>query len=67
MDNKVKEALGSACYLSYHWRQYSLEQIEKEMVRVCELCQKALGIPQDDSVTDFERGQSKCDWLHQRL
>lgn len=57
MDNKVKEALGSAYYLTYHWRQYTFEQIEKEMVRVCGLCQKALGITQDDSVTDFERGQ----------
>ena len=57
MDNKVKEALGSASYLTYHWRQYTFEQIEKEMVRVCGLCQKALGIPQDDSITDFERGQ----------
>lgn len=43
--------------LTYHWRQYSFEQLEKEMVRVCGLCHKALGIPQDDSVTDFERGQ----------
>lgn len=57
MHNKVKEALGSASYLTYHWRQYSFEQLEKEMVRVCGLCHKALGIPQDDSVTDFERGQ----------
>lgn len=57
MDNKVKEALGSASYLTYHWRQYSFEQLEKEMVRVCGLCQKALGIKQDDCVKDFERGQ----------
>ena len=57
MDNKVKEALGCASYLTYHWRQYSFEQLEKEMVRVCGLCQKALGITQDDCVTDFERGQ----------
>lgn len=56
MDKKVKEALGSASYLTYHWRQYSFEQLEKEMVRVCRLCNKALGI-QDDSITDFERGQ----------
>lgn len=32
MNNKVKEALGSASYLTYHWRQYSFEQLEKEMV-----------------------------------
>ena len=29
MDNKVKEAFGSASYLTYHWRQYSFEQLEK--------------------------------------
>ena len=57
MDKKVKEALGSASYLTYHWRQYSFEQLEKEMVRVCGLCNKALGIPKDDSITDFDRGQ----------
>ena len=57
MDNKVKEALGSASYLTYHWRQYTFEQIEKEMVRVCGLCQKVLGNTQDDSITDFDRGQ----------
>lgn len=57
MNNKVKEALGSASYLTYHWRQYSFEQLEKEMVRVCGLCHKALEIPKVDSVTDFERGQ----------
>ena len=57
MDIKVKEALGIESYLTYHWRQYSFEQLEKEMVRVCGLCQKALGITQDDCVTDFERGQ----------
>ena len=57
MNNKVKEALGSARYLTYHWSQYSFEQLEKEMARVCGLCDKALCISQDDSVTDFERGQ----------
>lgn len=57
MNNKVKEALGSASYLTYHWSQYSFEQLQKEMVKVCGLCHKALNIPQDDSVTDFERGQ----------
>ena len=30
MDNKVKEALGSASYLTYHWRKYSFEKLEKE-------------------------------------
>lgn len=57
MDKKVKEALGSASYLTYHWRQYSFEQLEKEMFRVCALCNKALGVPKNDSITDFERGQ----------
>lgn len=57
MNNKVKEALGSASYLTYHWKQYSFEQLEKEMVRVCGLCHKGLEIPKVDSVTDFERGQ----------
>lgn len=57
MDNKVKEALGSASYLTYHWSQYTLEQLQKEMARVCGLCDKALGLFKDDSITDFERGQ----------
>ena len=57
MNNKVKEALGSASYLTYHWRQYSFEQLEKEMVSVCGLCHKALGLFKDDEITDFERGQ----------
>ena len=35
MDNKVKEALGSASYLTYNWRQYAFEQLQKEMARVC--------------------------------
>lgn len=45
MDKKVKEALGSASYLTYHWSQYTFEQLIKEMARVCGLCNKALGIP----------------------
>lgn len=53
MDNKVKEALGSASYLTYHYRQYTFEQLEKEMARVCELCHKALDVSKDDSITDF--------------
>lgn len=57
MDNKVKEALGSASYLTYHWSQYTFEQLRKEMARVCGLCDKALGRLKDDSITDFERGQ----------
>lgn len=57
MDNKVKEALGSASYLTYHYRQYTFEQLEKEMARVCGLCHKALDVSKDDSITDFERGQ----------
>lgn len=57
MDNKVKEALNSASYLTYHWSQYTFEQLIKEMARVCGLCNKALGRFKDDSITDFERGQ----------
>ena len=57
MDTKVKEALSSARSLTYQRRQYSFEQLEKEMVRVCGLCDKALGRFKDDSITDFERGQ----------
>ena len=57
MDNKVKEALCSASYLTYHWRQYSFEQLEREMIIVCGLCDKALGRFKDDSITGFERGQ----------
>ncbi len=57
MDKKVEEALDSASYLTYHWRQYSFEQLEKEMVRICGLCNKALGIPKNYNITDFERGQ----------
>lgn len=37
MDNKVKEALGSASYLTYHWRQYSFEQLEKKWLE-CVAC-----------------------------
>lgn len=44
MDKKVKEALGSASYLTYHWSQYTFEQLIKEMARVCGLCDKALDI-----------------------
>lgn len=57
MDIKVKEALGIESYLTYHWSQYSFEQFGKEMVRVCGLCNRALGIHKNDSITDFERGQ----------
>lgn len=57
MNNKIKEALNSASYLTYHWSQYSFEQLQKEMVRVCGLCNKALGRFKDDEITDFERGQ----------
>lgn len=57
MDIKVKEALGIESYLTYHWSQCSFEQFGKEMVRVCGLCNKALGRFKDDSITDFERGK----------
>lgn len=57
MDKKVKEALGSASYLTYHWSQYTFEQLIKEMARVCGLCNNTLCIPKNNSITDFERGQ----------
>lgn len=57
MNNKVKEVLGSESYLTYHWSQYSFEQFGKELVRVCGLCNRALCVPKNDSITDFERGQ----------
>lgn len=57
MDNKVKLALNSASYLTYHWRQYSFEELQKEMARVHSLCHKALDLFKDDEITDFERGQ----------
>ena len=57
MDNKVKETLNIARYLTYHWSQYTFEQLQKEMARVCGLFDKALGSFKDDSITDFERGQ----------
>lgn len=47
MNTIIKEALNSAIYLTYHWRQYSFEQLEKEMARVCELCTKALIISEE--------------------
>lgn len=43
MDNKVKKALGCASYLTYHWRQYSFEQLEKEMVRSVWIVPQSIG------------------------
>lgn len=37
----LKEAVGKGSYLSYHWRQYTFEQLEKEMRELCGLCLKA--------------------------
>ena len=53
MDKKVKETLNIARYLTYHWSQYTFEQLQKEMERVCGLCDKALGRFKYDSITDF--------------
>lgn len=47
MNVKVKEALNSTSYLTYHWRQYSFEQLEEEMIRICGLCNKALNISKE--------------------
>ena len=38
----LKEAVGKGSYLSYHWRQYTFEQLEKEIGK--------------SRITDFERG-----------
>lgn len=48
MNAKVKETLNSISYLTYHWRQYSFEQLEKEMVRVHRLCNRALNISKEE-------------------
>ena len=37
----LKEAVNKGSYLSYHWRQYTFEQLEKEMRELCGLCLKA--------------------------
>ena len=48
MNAKVKEALSSASYLTYHWKQYSFEQLEEEMIRICGLCNKSLNISKEE-------------------
>ena len=54
MNKKIKNTLGSASYISYHWREYTFLELEKEMANLCGMAQKALSC---DSITDFERGQ----------
>ena len=49
------DALKKASYLSYHWKQYSFEQLEEEMRELCGMCNKALHISQT-GISDFERG-----------
>lgn len=49
------DALKKASYLSYHWRQYSFEQLEEEMRELCGMCNKALPVSQT-GISDFERG-----------
>ena len=55
----LKEAVGKGTYLSYHWRQYTFEQLEKEMRELCGLCLKAEKEIEKSRITDFERGS----WL----
>lgn len=55
----LKEAVGKGSYLSYHWRQYTFEQLEKEMRELCGACQNALRKIEKSHITDFERGS----WL----
>lgn len=55
----LKEAVNKGSYLSYHWRQYTFEQLEKEMRKLCGLCRKAEEEIGKSRITDFERGS----WL----
>lgn len=55
----LKEAVNKGSYLSYHWRQYTFEQLEKEMRELCGLCLKAQKEIDKTRTTDFERGS----WL----
>ena len=55
----LKEAVNKGSYLSYHWRQYTFEQLEKEMRELCGLCLKAQKEIDKTRITDFERGS----WL----
>lgn len=55
----LKEAVNKGSYLSYHWRQYTFEQLEKEMRELCGLCLKAQKEIEKTRITDFERGS----WL----
>ena len=55
----LKEAVGKGSYLSYHWMQYTFEQLEKEMRELCGLCLKAEKEIEKSRITDFERGS----WL----
>lgn len=55
----LKDAVNKGSYLSYHWRQYTFEQLEKEMRELCGLCLKAQKEIEKTRITDFERGS----WL----
>ena len=55
----LKDAVNKGSYLSYHWRQYTFEQLEKEMRELCGLCRKAEKEIEKSCITDFERGS----WL----
>ena len=55
----LKEAVNKGSYLSYHWRQYTFEQLEKEMRELCGLCLKAQKEIDKTRITDFDRGS----WL----
>lgn len=55
----LKDAVNKGSYLSYHWRQYTFEQLEKEMRELCGLCRKAEKEIEKSRITDFERGS----WL----
>lgn len=40
----LKEAVGKGSYLSYHWRQYTFEQLEKENKRLCNIIKEQQSI-----------------------
>lgn len=55
----LKDAVVYGDYISYHWKQYTFEQLEKRMRELCGACQNALRKIEKSHITDFERGS----WL----
>lgn len=60
MNEKIlKEVVVYGDYIGYHWKQYTVEQLEKRMRELCRACQDALRKAEKNHITDFERGS----WL----